>query len=94
MLTSATKLFEKQGFAGTTLHEIEPRPGSGWPRSTSISFQTVDCDRAPGAGSSNMLARAQRIVERPHSESAKSMVALLSLTVIWAAQLGQRELFG
>lgn len=79
MLTSAAKLFEKQGFAGTTFDEIAAEAGVGvatvykhFNSKQGIVIALLEPDL------SNMLARAQRIVERPHPDPAKSMVALLS----------------
>ena len=79
MLTSAAKLFEKQGFAGTTFDEIAGEAGVGvatvykyFSSKQGIVIALLEPDLT------TMLARAQQIVERPHSDPAKSMVALLS----------------
>ncbi len=79
MLKSAAKLFEKQGFDGTTFDEIAAEAGVGvatvykhFSSKQGIVIALLEPDL------SNMLARAQRVVERPHPDPAKSMVALLS----------------
>ena len=80
MLSSAAYLFERQGYACTTFDEIAARAGVGvatvykyFNSKQGIVIALLEPDLK------NMLARARRIVERPHADPAKSMVALLSV---------------
>lgn len=79
MLAGAANLFERQGFAATTFDEIAAEAGVGvatvykyFNSKQGIVIALLEPDL------SNMLARAQRIVEHPHRDPAKAMVALLS----------------
>jgi AcrR family transcriptional regulator len=79
MLASAAYLFDKQGYAGTTFDEIAAKAGVGvatvykyFASKQGIVIALLEPDLK------DMLAQAQRIVERPYPDPAKSMVALLS----------------
>ncbi|MEP6548863.1 MAG: TetR/AcrR family transcriptional regulator [Gammaproteobacteria bacterium] len=79
MLAAAARLFEKQGYAATTFDEIAAEAGVGvatvykyFNSKQGIVIALLEPDLR------HMLARAQRLVERPHSDPAKSMMALLS----------------
>ena len=79
MLAGAARLFEKQGYAATTFDEIACEAGVGvatvykyFNSKQGIVIALLEPDLA------DMLARAQRVLERPHSDPARSMVALLS----------------
>lgn len=79
MLAGAARLFEKQGYAATTIDEIASAAGVGvatvykyFTSKQGIVIALLEPDLR------SMLARAQRVVEHPHSDPATSMVALLS----------------
>ena len=79
MLTAAARLFERQGYAATTFDEIAAEAGVGvatvykyFNSKQGLVIAILEPDLR------SMLARAQRVVERPHSDPAESMVALLS----------------
>jgi AcrR family transcriptional regulator len=79
MLAGAARLFEKQGYAATTFDEIAAEAGVGvatvykyFNSKQGIVIALLEPDLR------SMLARAQRVVERPHADPAKSMLALLS----------------
>lgn len=79
MLAGAARLFEKQGYAATTFDEIAAEAGVGvatvykyFNSKQGIVIALLEPDL------SSMLARAQRVLERPSSDPAASMVALLS----------------
>ena len=79
MLTAAARLFERQGYSATTFDEIAVEAGVGvatvykyFKSKQGLVIAILEPDLR------TMLARAQRVVERPHADPAKSMVALLS----------------
>ena len=79
MLWAAARLFERKGYAATTFDEIAAEAGVGvatvykyFNSKQGIVIAILEPDLR------TMLARAQRVVQRPHSDPAKSMVALLS----------------
>jgi AcrR family transcriptional regulator len=79
MLAGAARLFERQGYAATTFEEIATEAGVGvatvykyFNTKQGIVVAILEPDLK------NMLARAQRVVERPGADPAQSMVALLS----------------
>ncbi len=79
MLAGAARLFESKGYAATTFHEIASEAGVGvatvykyFNSKQGIVIALLEPDLR------NMLGRAQRVLERPHSDPARSMVALLS----------------
>jgi AcrR family transcriptional regulator len=79
MLAGAARLFERQGYAATTFEEIASEAGVGvatvykyFNSKQGIVVAILEPDLR------NMLARAQRVVERPGADPAQSMVALLS----------------
>lgn len=79
MLAGAARLFEKHGYAATTFDEIAAEAGVGvatiykyFNSKQGIVIALLEPDLR------NMLARAQRVLQRPHADPAKSMVALLS----------------
>ncbi len=79
MLAAAARLFEKQGYAATTFDEIAAAADVGvatvykyFNSKQGIVIALLEPDLR------HMLARAQRVVERPHADPAQSMVALLS----------------
>jgi AcrR family transcriptional regulator len=79
MLTAAARLFERQGYAATTFDEIAAAAGVGvatvykyFNSKQGIVIAILEPDLRA------MLATAERVVQRPHSDPAKSMVALLS----------------
>jgi AcrR family transcriptional regulator len=79
MLAAAARLFERQGYAATTFDEIAAEAGVGvatvykyFNSKQGIVIAILEPDLR------TMLARAQRVLQRRHSEPAKSMVALLS----------------
>ncbi len=79
MLAGAARLFERQGYAATTFDQIASAAGVGvatvykyFTSKQGIVIALLEPDLR------SMLARAQRVVEHPHSDPVKSMVALLS----------------
>ncbi len=79
MLAGAARLFERQGYAASTFDEIAAEAGVGvatvykyFNSKQGIVMALLEPDLE------RMLARAQRVVERPHSDPATSMLALLS----------------
>ena len=79
MLSGAARLFARQGYERTTFDEIaaEARVGVAtiykyFGSKQGIVIAILEPDL------SGMFARAQRVVDRPHLDPAKSMVALLS----------------
>jgi AcrR family transcriptional regulator len=79
MLAGAARLFERQGYSATTFEEIASEAGVGvatvykyFNSKQGIVVAILEPDLR------NMLARAQRVVERPSADPAQSMLALLS----------------
>jgi len=79
MLAGAARLFDRQGYAASTFDEIASEAGVGvatvykyFSSKQGIVIALLEPDLK------NMLARAQRVVQRPHPDPAASMVALLS----------------
>jgi AcrR family transcriptional regulator len=80
MLASAARLFDEQGYAGTTFDEIAADAGVGvatvykyFNSKQGIVIALLEPDLT------RMLAQAQQIVESPYTDPAESMVALLSV---------------
>jgi AcrR family transcriptional regulator len=79
MLASAARLFERQGYERTTFEEIAAEAAVGvatvykyFKSKQGIVIALLQ------PGLNVIFARAQRVVERPHDDPARSMVALLS----------------
>jgi AcrR family transcriptional regulator len=80
MLASAARLFDEQGYAGTTFDQIAADAGVGvatvykyFNSKQGIVIALLEPDLT------RMLAQAQQIVESPYADPAESMVALLSV---------------
>jgi AcrR family transcriptional regulator len=79
MLVAARRLFEKQGYAGTTFDEIAAAAGVGvatvykyFTSKQGIVTELLEPDLQ------RILGKARRVIERPPVDPGKSMVKLLS----------------